>query len=109
MGKKKPQKSKKQKASSKKKTEKKKDEKKEEKKKKVALFDIKVVPEHRVVSEEEKQKILEKYNITLYQLPNILKKDPIIKEIGGEPGDVVEIIRDSPTAGKTKYYRVIVE
>ncbi|MBR9678008.1 MAG: DNA-directed RNA polymerase subunit H [Nanoarchaeota archaeon] len=76
---------------------------------KINIFDIEIVPEHRILSEEEKKQLLEKYNITLFQLPRILPKDPIIKKIEGKLGDVVEIKRKSSTAKESNYYRVVME
>ncbi|HIQ50129.1 MAG TPA: DNA-directed RNA polymerase subunit H [Nanoarchaeota archaeon] len=69
----------------------------------------KLVPEHVVLSEEEKRKLLEKYNISEKQLPKILAKDPVVKAIGAKPGDVIKIIRKSPVAGKVIYYRLVIE
>lgn len=68
-----------------------------------------LVPKHILLSEKEKEELLKKYGITLKQLPRILTSDPVIKLINGQPGDVVKIIRKSPTAGETIYYRVIVK
>ena len=76
---------------------------------KINPFVNELVPKHEVLSEEEKQKLLEKYNITLKQLPKILVSDPCVKTLGAKLGDVIKITRKSPTAGKYYYYRVVVE
>jgi len=44
-----------------------------------------------------------------YQLPRLKASDPAVLAIGAKPGDVVRIIRDSPTAGKYVSYRHVVE
>ncbi|BFI73463.1 DNA-directed RNA polymerase subunit H (EC 2.7.7.6) [Nanoarchaeota archaeon] len=68
-----------------------------------------LVPKHELLSEEEKQELLKKYNIRLSDLPRIKISDPAIKNLGAKPGDIVKIIRNSPTAGESVYYRVVVE
>jgi len=68
-----------------------------------------LVPKHVKLSEEEKKELLEKYNIGLTQLPKIYDNDPMIKIMGDvKIGDIVKIERDSPTAGKGIFYRVVV-
>lgn len=62
-----------------------------------------------MLTDEEKQELLNKYKITLRQLPRIFVNDPVIRQIGGKVGDVVKIIRKSPVAGETLYYRVVVK
>ncbi|MDY6773594.1 MAG: DNA-directed RNA polymerase subunit RpoH/Rpb5 C-terminal domain-containing protein [Candidatus Nanohaloarchaea archaeon] len=52
-----------------------------------------LVPDHEVMGEGEVEELLEEYQIT---------RD-------AEPGDVIRIERDSPTAGETTYYRRVVE
>ena len=67
-----------------------------------------LVPKHRILPPEEAKQVLEKYRIQPHQLPAILASDPVVKAIGAKPGDIIEIIRDSPTAGKAVYYRLVV-
>ncbi|CAB49535.1 DNA-directed RNA polymerase subunit H [Pyrococcus abyssi] len=73
------------------------------------IFKHVLVPEHRILSEEEKKALLEKYRITPAQLPQIKASDPAVKALGAKPGDIIEIKRKSPTAGVYYYYRVVVE
>ncbi len=77
--------------------------------KKFNVFMHELVPEHRVISEEEKEELLKKYRIRLSQLPQIKASDPAVVELGAKPGDVIEIKRKSPTAGVYLYYRLVVE
>jgi len=69
----------------------------------------KLVPKHILLNEEETKKILQKFNISLMQLPKIHKKDPAISHLEPKKGDVIKIERKSPTNSKTIYYRVVVE
>jgi DNA-directed RNA polymerase subunit H len=67
-----------------------------------------LVPKHRILSEEEKNQLLEKYNISTLKLPFILSSDVLVKQIKARVGDMIEISRKSKTAGETKYYRYVV-
>ena len=68
-----------------------------------------LVPKHTIISEEEKKKLLNKFNITETQLPKILTTDAVVKAIGAKAGDVIKIERESPVAGKTIFYRLVVK
>jgi len=73
------------------------------------IFEHELVPEHRILSEEEKRELLKRYKIRLSQLPQMLVSDPAAVALGAKPGDVVEIKRKSKTAGVYFYYRLVVE
>ena len=69
-----------------------------------------LVPSHRIISDDEVKVLLDKYKIKLIQLPKISSEDPVVKLLkDAAPGKVIEIIRSSATAGKTKYFRVILD
>jgi len=72
------------------------------------IFDHDFVSKHELLTPEEKEKILEKYKMQPYQLPRINACDPAIIAVGGKAGDIVRVIRKSPTAGKYEAYRYIV-
>jgi len=75
-------------------------------------FDImshELVPQHTIISEEEKKELFEKYEITPDQLPKILDTDPVSVAIGAKPGQFVKVIRKSRTAKEAVAYRFVVE
>jgi DNA-directed RNA polymerase subunit H len=75
---------------------------------KMKLQDHMLVPKHELLSKEEAEEVLKVLNVRKEQLPKIRADDPIAKEIGAKPGDIVRIVRDSPTAGKSVVYRLVI-
>ncbi len=67
-----------------------------------------LVMKHAKLSEQASEDLLKKYNVLKKQLPVIFDKDPGIAHLEVEPGDIVEITRNSPTIGSSKYYRVVI-
>jgi len=67
------------------------------------------VPKHEKCSEVEKKAVLKKFNVEIKDLPKISINDAAIVDMNLQPGDVVKITRDSPTSGKTIFYRVVIE
>ena len=67
-----------------------------------------LIPKHEKLSEKEANEVLEKYKITINELPAIQKNDPALAGMSVEVGDVIMIERKSPTAGKTVFYRGVV-
>ena len=68
-----------------------------------------LVPQHTKLTEEEKKTVLSKYNIGLSQLPRIRLKDPVLKTMGDvKVGDIIKIVRYSPTNLETTFFRVVV-
>jgi len=66
-----------------------------------------LVPKHTKMSEQEVQKLLDKYNLTLKQLPKIQRNDPAIQNLDVKPGDVIKIERNSQTVGDVDFYRMV--
>ncbi len=65
------------------------------------------VPKHTILSEQEAQQMMTKYNIVHPDmLPNISRYDPVAMAIGMRPGQVCRIDRFSKTAINTPYYRI---
>lgn len=67
-----------------------------------------LVPKHTLVSEKEKKQLFEKYNISIKELPKILADDPAVKHLKPKQGDIIKVVRNSPTSGETVYYRGVI-
>ncbi len=67
-----------------------------------------LVPEHRVMKEDEIDDLLAEYEIDRTDLPKITADDPALPEDAGI-GDVIEIVRDSRTTDTAYVYRLVIE
>jgi len=67
-----------------------------------------LVPKHEVLSPEEALIALKELGVEPDKLPWIRASDPVARAIKARPGDIVRIIRKSPTAGETIAYRYVV-
>jgi len=66
-----------------------------------------LVPEHTILSAEEKQELFKLHKIKVNNLPKMLTNEAVVKAIGAKEGDVIKIVRKSPTAGIAVYYRSV--
>ena len=78
-------------------------------KNKVISFRHTLVPEHILLTEEEANLVLKKYRIRKSQLLFIKNSDPAVRDIKAKPGDIIKIVRKSPTAGEAIVYRYVIE
>lgn len=75
----------------------------------INVMDHFLVPKHVALSDKEAEKVLKKFEITKDQLPKLLITDPCVKIIGAKVGDIIRIERESPTAGVSIVYRIVVD
>ncbi len=68
-----------------------------------------LVCKHSKVADAEREVLLKRYDIGQQDLPKIMQHDPAIKTLGLKGGDIVKIERESKTAGKSVYYREVIE
>jgi DNA-directed RNA polymerase subunit H len=68
-----------------------------------------MVPDHKIMGEEEIASLLAQYNITTEQLPKIYHDDPAVKSTGAQVDDVIRIVRISHTAGRAEAYRLVIK
>lgn len=68
-----------------------------------------LVPKHEKCSETEKKNVLQKFGAEIKDFPKININDAALYNLDVKPGDLIKITRDSPTAGKAIFYRVVIE
>jgi len=66
-----------------------------------------LVPSHAILSKSEIEKVFKDLDFGIEHLPKIKLNDPVVKSIDAEKGDILEITRDSPTAGTFITYRLV--
>lgn len=77
-------------------------------KQKIDVMRHEFVPKHVLLTKDETIELLNKYKISLIDLPMVLNTDPAVFAVGGREGDVIKILRKSQTTHKEiEYYRYV--
>jgi len=74
----------------------------------VDITEHKLVPQHVVLTNNEKTELLTRYGLKPSQLPRIQSQDPVARYLGLKATQVVKIVRPSETAGRYITYRICV-
>ncbi len=77
------------------------------------VMEHQLVPEHRLLAEEDADRILKALRVTRDQLPKIRRSDPVIQvleKIEGpiDEGRIIRVTRISNTAGVSEAYRLVI-
>lgn len=76
--------------------------------KKFSILDHVLVPKHERIPISEVPKVLKQLNVSINQLPLIRTSDPVARELGAQPGELIKIERENELTGKTIVYRLVV-
>jgi DNA-directed RNA polymerase I, II, and III subunit RPABC1 len=71
------------------------------------LLDHVIQPKFELLTPDEMKKVREEYNMNDKQIQHMLKSDPITQYFNLKRGDIIRVIRHSPTSLKVPAYRVV--
>jgi len=77
-------------------------------KKKINVLEHSLVPKHEILTQEEAEKLFQKYNVSIQQIPKVLSNDPVVKALEAKQGEILKIIRKDLTLGQAIAYRAVV-
>ena len=64
-----------------------------------------IIPEHKVLSKDDAEKVLADFRVSRLQVPKIRAKDPALLGTGAKVGQLVVIAR----LDGSQYYRLVIE
>lgn len=67
-----------------------------------------LIPEHILLTEEEKERVMKEYDLKYKDMGRIFYNDMMARYLYAQNKDVVKIIRKSINAGYSTYYRLVV-
>lgn len=74
----------------------------------IDVFANQLSPIYRILDSNEADVILDRFKCQRGNLPKIKTSDPAVTALKAEEGDILEIRRQSKTAGEATYYRVVI-
>jgi len=73
----------------------------------IDILKHKLVPKHSILTTAEKEKLLTDLNVSEFQLPSILLKDPVIQVLDAKLGNIIKIERDGVLGSSIAFRRVV--
>lgn len=73
----------------------------------ISIVDHDLVPDHILLTNNDKDEFLNLYKNQLSKVPFILQSDPITRYYNAQVDDIFKIKRVSPTTGISYYYRIV--
>ena len=64
-------------------------------------------PTFELLSPAEMEKVKAEYNVTDYTVQKLMRSDPIAKYFALKKGEIIRVIRPSPTSGEGVAYRIV--
>lgn len=74
----------------------------------INITEHELVPQHILMTEDEKQDLFNRYKLRGNQLMKMHMADPIARYYGYKRGQIIKIVRKSDTAGRYVTYRIVV-
>ncbi|MCW1294016.1 MAG: DNA-directed RNA polymerase subunit H [Candidatus Parvarchaeota archaeon] len=74
----------------------------------IDIFANQLSPRYRILDSNEADSLLERFKCSRENLPKIKTTDPAVIALKANEGDILEIRRQSKTAGEAIYYRVVI-